>query len=226
MPPAGLVRGRPWKADGYTDRATGPDAVRYASVDTATHRRTVTHADTRRDKKETARLAENSQLAGRFRRWWQVLGSNQRRLSRRFYSPLLLPESPPADQHGRAWRRKSWLPPSAMRPCVPGPAGAESTDGHGRQGWERCGDRLEKRPADRSATGLAADLAFHDACLLSSSPSPPRPDSGFLHLEAVEHFYVARQQLLVFGLRSDDCEAVPGQGQGDAAGVADGGIRL
>ena len=41
-------------------------------------------ADTRRDKKETARLAENSQLAGRFRRWWQVLGSNQRRLSRRF----------------------------------------------------------------------------------------------------------------------------------------------
>ena len=32
---------------------------------------------------------ENSQLAGRFRRWWQVLGSNQRRLSRRFYSPLL-----------------------------------------------------------------------------------------------------------------------------------------
>ena len=28
---------------------------------------------------------EKSQLAGRFRRWWQVLGSNQRRLSRRFY---------------------------------------------------------------------------------------------------------------------------------------------
>jgi len=30
------VRGRPWKADGYTDRPQGPDAVRYASVDPAT----------------------------------------------------------------------------------------------------------------------------------------------------------------------------------------------
>jgi len=28
MSPADPVRGRPWKADGYTDRATGPDAVR------------------------------------------------------------------------------------------------------------------------------------------------------------------------------------------------------
>ena len=47
----------------------------------------VTHA---RDREKTARLAENSQLPGRFRRWWQVLGSNQRRLSRRFYRPLPL----------------------------------------------------------------------------------------------------------------------------------------
>jgi hypothetical protein len=30
------VRGRPWKTSGYTDRATAPDAVRHASVDTAT----------------------------------------------------------------------------------------------------------------------------------------------------------------------------------------------
>ena len=47
----------------------------------------MTHAGT----SKTARVAENSQQAGRFRRWWQVLwqvlGSNQRRLSRRFYSP-------------------------------------------------------------------------------------------------------------------------------------------
>jgi hypothetical protein len=43
MPLIQLVRGRPWKADGYTDRATGPDAVRYASVDTSTYRPTVTH---------------------------------------------------------------------------------------------------------------------------------------------------------------------------------------
>ena len=58
------------------------------SVTTATHRPMVTHPDTRRDKKETARRAAFPQPAGRFRRWWQVLGSNQRRLSRRFYRPL------------------------------------------------------------------------------------------------------------------------------------------
>ena len=37
--------------------------------------------------KATARETGNSQLTRRFRRWWQVLGSNQRRLSRRFYRP-------------------------------------------------------------------------------------------------------------------------------------------
>ena len=63
--PSVAVRGKPTVR---TDRPGGPDAVRYASVDTAMHRLTVTHRDTRRDKKETARLAENSQLAGRFRR--------------------------------------------------------------------------------------------------------------------------------------------------------------
>ena len=45
-----------------TDRPDGMDAVHYASVDNATHRLTVAHADARRDKNETARLAENSQL--------------------------------------------------------------------------------------------------------------------------------------------------------------------
>ena len=52
--PTDHVRGRPWKADGVPDRATGPDAVRYTSVDTATHRRLVIHRDTWRDEKETA----------------------------------------------------------------------------------------------------------------------------------------------------------------------------
>ena len=60
------------------------------SVTTAAHRPTVTHPDTWRDKKKTARRAAFPQQAGRFRRWWQVLGSNQRRLSRRFYRPLPL----------------------------------------------------------------------------------------------------------------------------------------
>ena len=61
------VRGRPWKADGYADRATGSDVVRYASVDTATYRLTVTHHDTRRDKKETAPRAALTQPGGRLR---------------------------------------------------------------------------------------------------------------------------------------------------------------
>ncbi len=110
---ARAVRGKP---SGYTDRPTSTKPVRYASVDPATQRPTARQGDTRRDRAETARIAENSQLAGRLRRWWQVLGSNQRRLSRRFYSPYALPESPPADQRGRASRRESGLPPSAMRP--------------------------------------------------------------------------------------------------------------
>src|SRR5690349_12323142 len=102
--------------------------VIYTSVDTATHRLMVTNRDTQRDKKEMARIAENSQLAGRFRRWWQVLGSNQRRLSRRFYSPSLLPESNAADRRGRRPRCDSGPPPSAMRLCVLASAAAWRTD--------------------------------------------------------------------------------------------------
>ena len=68
-----------------------------------------THGDTRRDKKETARRAAFPQQAGHFTRvWqvlWQVLGSNQRRLSRRFYSTLAPPEPPSADQRIRRSRR-------------------------------------------------------------------------------------------------------------------------
>src|ERR1039457_1525461 len=90
------------------------------SVDTATQGPTALQGDTRWDREETARVAENPQLAGRFRRWWQVMGSNQRRLSRRFYSPRAPPESPPADQRIRASRLRSGLPPSAMRPWAPG----------------------------------------------------------------------------------------------------------
>src|SRR5690348_6455785 len=55
---------------------------------TAMHRPIVTRTDTHRDEKETARRAAFPQPGGRFRWWWQVLGSNQRRLSRRFYRPL------------------------------------------------------------------------------------------------------------------------------------------
>jgi hypothetical protein len=54
--------------------------------------------------KATAREAGKIQLTGYFRRWWQVLGSNQRRLSRRFYRPLPLAAratclAPPVRRH-------------------------------------------------------------------------------------------------------------------------------
>ena len=67
-PPGQPVRGRPWKADGAHRPSWRPDAVRYMSVDTATQGPTALQGDTRRDKKETARIAEISQLSGRFRR--------------------------------------------------------------------------------------------------------------------------------------------------------------
>ena len=113
-------RARIGQASGYTHRSFRADAVRYMSVTTATHRPAVTHTDTWRDKKETARRAAFPQPRGRFRWWWQVLGSNQRRLSRRFYSPSLLPEAHAADQHVRRSRLRPAPLPSAMRPCAPG----------------------------------------------------------------------------------------------------------
>jgi hypothetical protein len=121
---------------------------------------------------------------GRLRRWWQVLGSNRRRLSRRFYRPSLLAEVHAADQHERASRRDPGLPTSAMRPWAPGPEGAECTDGHGRRGWERCADRPEERSADRSARRMAADLAFQAAGSLLSPSSPPGPGPGSMVLSA------------------------------------------
>jgi hypothetical protein len=93
MPEYAASAARPWpsvkKPTVRTDRPGGMDAVRYASVDTATHRPAVIHTDTRRDEKKNGPRAAFPQPGGRFRRWWQVLGSNQRRLSRRFYRPLL-----------------------------------------------------------------------------------------------------------------------------------------
>ena len=157
------------KGSGYTHRSFRPDAVRHLSVTTAMHRPTVTQPDTRRDKKETARRAAFPQPGGRFRRWWQVLGSNQRRLSRRFYRPLLLPEVHAADQHIRHSRRRSAPWPSAMRPWASGLVhGRGGTHGRGR--WERL-----RRP---SARLYASELALQDACALSSSPSSPDSDPG------------------------------------------------
>jgi hypothetical protein len=84
------------RASGAVNRWLRPDSVRHMSVTTATQRLTAAHHETQRDKTEKTREAGYPQLTGRFRRWWQVLGSNQRRLSRRFYRPF-----PPAHGNGR-----------------------------------------------------------------------------------------------------------------------------
>ena len=75
-------------ASGSVHRLLGPDSVRYMSVTTAMQRLTAAHHDTQRDNSKAAREPGYAQATGRIRRWWQVLGSNQRRLSRRFYRPL------------------------------------------------------------------------------------------------------------------------------------------
>jgi len=97
------------------------------------------------------------------------LGSNQRRLSRRFYSPSLLTEEHGADQHIRASMRDFGLPPSAMRPWAPGSGdraahgrrrngprtdAEEATDGAGGSGY-----------ADRLALLLAPDLLLQASCV-------------------------------------------------------------
>src|SRR5689334_10653955 len=113
---------------------------------TAMHRPGVTRADTWHDKKETARWAAFPQLAGRFTRVWQVLGSNQRRLSRRFYSPLAVRGC-----------RVPWYERSTDRggtahgrPRTSARTGAEkATDGAGGSGY-----------ADRSHPDSRSDLPF------------------------------------------------------------------
>jgi len=75
------------ESSGSVNRRSSLDSVRHMSVTTATQRLTVAHHDTQCDSTKMAREPGYAQATGRFPRWWQVLGSNQRRLSRRFYRP-------------------------------------------------------------------------------------------------------------------------------------------
>ena len=70
------------------NRLLRPESVRYMSVTTATQGLTAAHHETRRHNNKKARETGKTQLTGYLRRWWQVLGSNQRRLSRRFTDRL------------------------------------------------------------------------------------------------------------------------------------------
>jgi hypothetical protein len=73
------------ETSGSVNRSLRPDSVRHMSVTTARQGLPAAHHDTQRDKRKKAREPGYAPVTGRFRRWWQVLGSNQRRLSRRFY---------------------------------------------------------------------------------------------------------------------------------------------
>ena len=85
----GPVNTRPDQgASGSVNRWLRPESVRHMSVTTATQRLTAAHHATRRHNNKKARETGKTQLTGYLCRWWQVLGSNQRRLSRRFYREL------------------------------------------------------------------------------------------------------------------------------------------
>jgi hypothetical protein len=128
-----------------------PHAVRYTSVDTATQRSTALRDDTRRDQEETARTATYSQLAGRFRRWWQVMDSNHRRRSRRFYSRLSIRVIChwPAVMRDETALRATAVRYASVRCGLGGgaPHGRARTAGVGavyRPQQERCADRSRR----------------------------------------------------------------------------------
>jgi hypothetical protein len=81
----------------------------------------------------------------------QVLGSNHRRLSRRFYRPWLLPEAHAADQHIRDTRLDFWPPPSAMRPSAPGSEAARRGTARRRPDTERHQARRAQLPCAHDA---------------------------------------------------------------------------
>jgi hypothetical protein len=123
-----------------------------------------------------------------------VQGSNLRRLSRRFYSPSLLPETNAGDQRIRRPRQGAGPTPSAMRPWASVSRGRAATDGgihgHGRRGWERL-----SRP---SAQLLASDLVLQDAYSLSS------PLTGHAKCGGAKHVGVRRPRsalCMVHGLK-------------------------
>jgi hypothetical protein len=103
---------------------------------------------------------------------WQVLGSNQHRLSRRFYSPILLFEAYDVDLRLCASRRDLGRSPSAMRPWAPG-SGAERSADHGRTGHGRA------RTSLRTATDQPTDEARKATDAADGSSYTHRPPRFF-----------------------------------------------
>jgi hypothetical protein len=87
--------------------------VRYTSVDTATQRSTARQGDTWRDSEKRPVSRENSQPAGSFRRWWQVVagvGFEPTQAEPTVFRPLSLPKSQAADQRICTARRGPGCP--------------------------------------------------------------------------------------------------------------------
>jgi hypothetical protein len=105
-------------------------------------------------------------------RRWQVLGSNQRRLSRRFYSTILPFEQHAADQRLRDLRPQAAPPPSAICPC-PRVRAAHRTDAPDRA--ILFANPLTQagllRRTTRSATAAIAPSAGRSAWSWASSPT-------------------------------------------------------
>jgi hypothetical protein len=118
------------------------DAVRYMAVHSWKQPDSDGRGGTLPTVQETAREPETSQLTGRFRRWWQVMDSNQRRLSRRFtdLSSYIRRRSAACANAGPDRRTESFRPP-----CVRArhPAGQ----------WERYANRQNRSGAD-SGSGV------------------------------------------------------------------------
>ena len=115
------VRGRPWKRRRYAPTVQHP---RRRPPYVRGHRNTPSRSATRRHTpghRKTARQPENSQLAGHFRRWWQVLGSNQRGRADGFTAHGSWPRRTRMTSTPRRPRHDFGLPPSAMRPSTPHP---------------------------------------------------------------------------------------------------------
>jgi hypothetical protein len=102
------------------------------------------HFDGRRAISVTYDLGRSRAGSGclRERMFWKVGEAKADGFPARSLRPSL-----PADQRGGASRPDTGPPPSAMCPCLPGPEGAESTDGHGRQGVGGYADRPARFPA-------------------------------------------------------------------------------
>ena len=148
--PARPVRGRPWKSRRCTPtarQARTPSAIRPWTP--ATSGSTARQGDTRRDRgngphsREIPASGPFSQVVAGV--VWQVLGSNQRRLSRRSYSTLLLPESYAAELRVCVPRCVSGCrrPLCVRAPWVPGAPQATDKDANATDG--ACGSGYADR---------------------------------------------------------------------------------